>query len=95
MTQKGMLRAHVVISGFVQGVFFRSDTRDVARSLGLTGWVLNRYDGCVEALFEGPEHAVREMIVWCHKGPPAAHVEDVKVEEGRYTGEFDTFEITF
>jgi len=85
------VRAHVKISGWVQGVFFRSATRDKARSLGVTGWVRNLYDGTVEGLFEGNEGAVSRLIAWCHHGPPGARVQDVEVDWGDYSGKFDSF----
>ena len=62
-------RAHVRISGQVQGVFFRDSTRQKAEELGLAGWVKNLPDGRVEAVFEGPAEKVREMIRWCEEGP--------------------------
>jgi len=70
-------RAHVVVSGMVQGVFFRAETRDRARSLGLGGWVHNRSDGAVEAVFEGDDERVDSMVEWCGRGPAGARVEDV------------------
>lgn len=73
-------RAHVFVSGHVQGVYYRANTRDTAREKGIDGWVRNLPDGRVEAVFEGPEDAVEEMIQWCHTGSPAADVEDVTVE---------------
>ena len=73
-------RARVVIRGRVQGVFFRVETRERARSLGLAGWVRNNSDGTVEAVFEGDRDRVDSMIVWCRRGPVAADVEDVEVE---------------
>lgn len=85
-------RAHVFVSGTVQGVYYRASTRDAARDAGVDGWVKNRDDGRVEAIFEGPEDAVSEMIEWCQEGSPAADVEDVNVEYGGPEGE-DGFEI--
>jgi acylphosphatase len=70
-------RAHVVVSGMVQGVFFRAETRDRARSLGLGGWVHNRSDGSVEAVFEGDDERVDSMVEWCRRGPAGARVEQV------------------
>ena len=67
-------RVHVVIEGRVQGVFFRASTRDEARARGLGGWVRNLPDGRVEALFEGDQRVVENMLAWCHKGPPYAYV---------------------
>ncbi len=73
-------RARVVIRGRVQGVFFRVETRERARSLGLAGWVRNNPDGTVEAVFEGDRDRVDSMLLWCRRGPAAADVEDVEVE---------------
>ena len=75
-----MKRAQVVVRGSVQGVFFRAETRDRARSLGLAGWVRNAADGTVEAAFEGDDERVESMIEWCRRGPPGARVEDVEVD---------------
>ena len=88
-------RVHVVISGMVQGVFFRSYTEDKARSLGVTGWVMNRWDGRVEAVFEGEKSDVDEMVRWCRRGPSSARVEKVEVKEEKYTGEFDSFYVEY
>lgn len=74
-----MKRAHVRVHGSVQGVFFRVETRDRARSLGVSGWVRNLPDGAVEAVFEGDDPQVESMIDWCHRGPSGAHVRDVEV----------------
>jgi acylphosphatase len=93
--KKRNVRAHVTISGWVQGVLFRSSTREQARRLGVAGWVRNLYDGSVEGLFEGDEQAVSQLIRWCHHGPPGAQVQDVEVEWGEYSGKFDTFSITY
>ncbi|OYT40574.1 MAG: acylphosphatase [Candidatus Altiarchaeales archaeon ex4484_43] len=90
-----IVRAHVYISGRVQGVFFRSNTRNMAEKLGLTGWVRNLPDGRVEAVFEGEESSVKEVIDWCHRGPSYASVSDVEVKFRRATGEFDRFEIRY
>lgn len=73
-------RAHVYVSGTVQGVYFRASTRDQAREVGVDGWVRNLDDGRVEAVFEGGEEDVETMVEWCHQGSPAASVEDVAVE---------------
>ena len=77
------MRAHVVVRGHVQGVFFRSEASDRARSLGLAGWVRNEPDGSVEAVFEGPRERVESMVSWCERGPHGAHVTgtDVRWEE--------------
>ena len=72
-------RATVVVRGSVQGVFFRAETRDRARSLGLAGWVRNARDGTVEAAFEGEGERVESMVDWCRRGPAGAEVDDVEV----------------
>ncbi|MEX2690465.1 MAG: acylphosphatase [Candidatus Njordarchaeia archaeon] len=96
MAEEGnYVRAHVYISGLVQGVGFRYSTYIHAKRLGLTGWVKNRMDGRVEAVFEGLKPNVQAMIDWCRRGPPAAVVENVEVIWEPYKGEFDDFEITF
>ena len=73
--------AHVVVSGRVQGVYFRASTAQEARSLGIAGWVRNTGSD-VEAEFEGPRHLVEQMIAWCHSGPPRAMVDSVIVKWG-------------
>ena len=74
-------RAHVYVSGQVQGVSFRDATRQQAKELGLGGWVRNLQDGRVEAVFEGESETVRQMIEWCESGPSSADVDDVSVEQ--------------
>jgi acylphosphatase len=74
-----MKRAEVTVHGMVQGVFFRVETRDRARSLGLSGWVTNAQDGTVRAAFEGDDERVESMVEWCRRGPSGARVEDVDV----------------
>jgi len=81
------VRAHVFVSGRVQGVFYRANTRDAARERGLDGWVRNLDDGRVEAVFEGSREAVEELVEWCHTGSPSAVVEDVAVEYDDPDGE--------
>ena len=85
-------RAHVFVSGTVQGVYYRANTRDTAAELGIDGWVRNLSDGRVEAVFEGSGDAVGEMVEWCHTGSPAAEVDDVEVEYADPEGE-DGFRI--
>ncbi|MGQ9720296.1 MAG: acylphosphatase [Candidatus Jordarchaeum sp.] len=89
------VRAHVFVSGRVQGVFFRSDTKDEADKRGVNGWVRNLGDGRVEAVFEGDKNKVEEMIQWCKRGPPAAKVTGLNVSFGEYTGEFKNFSIRY
>ena len=80
------------VSGNVQGVFYRATTRDTARETGVDGWVRNLDDGRVEAVFEGPEDAVREMVNWCETGSPAADVDRVDVEYEEPEG-IDSFDV--
>ena len=81
------VRAHVFVSGTVQGVFYRASTRDAARERGVDGWVRNLDDGRVEAVFEGPRGDVEAMIEWCHTGSDAAVVEDVDADYGDPEGD--------
>jgi acylphosphatase len=88
-------RAHVIISGRVQGVFFRMETLKAAQLYGVTGWVRNKADGTVEALFEGDNKSVDSILKWCQKGSPPARVEKTTVNWEDHTGEFDGFNITY
>jgi acylphosphatase len=74
-------RRHVVIYGFVQGVGFRFGVERAANSRGVAGWVRNRADGAVEAVFEGPQEDVDALVEFCRHGPRGAEVERVEVEE--------------
>jgi len=89
------VRAHVYVSGLVQGVFFRWHTREEALRLGVKGWVRNLPDGRVEAVFEGEKEAVEQMLEFCRRGPPGAEVENVEVRWEKPTGEFSTFKIKY
>ena len=91
MSEKEKVRAHVYISGAVQGVFFRNNTKAKADELGVFGFINNLPDGRVEALFEGEEDKAKELVDWCRQGPEAAEVEDVNVTWEDYTGEFREF----
>jgi acylphosphatase len=90
-----IIRRRVVVSGLVQGVFFRAYTRDAARGLGVTGWVRNLPDGSVEAIVEGSPDRVQAMVAWLRRGSPMSRVENVKVHEEQPTGEFTDFGVTF
>jgi acylphosphatase len=87
------VRAHIFISGRVQGVFFRMETRDEARKRSVTGWVRNTSGGRVEAIFEGEREDVEKMIEFCKSGPPGARVTKIDVQWKEYTGEFKSFKI--
>jgi acylphosphatase len=80
-------RAEVTVHGMVQGVFFRVETRDRARSLGLSGWVANAPDGTVRAAFEGEDERVESMVDWCRRGPNGADVKGVDVSWTESEGE--------
>jgi acylphosphatase len=82
-----IVRRHVWVSGFVQGVWFRQSCRQEAVGRGVSGWVRNRPDGRVEAVFEGPEPAVAAMVAWCEEGPPRAHVDRVEVVDEDVAGD--------
>lgn len=82
---------HVIVSGQVQGVWFRASTKQKADELGLNGWVRNTPNGCVEAVFEGEEELVNRMIDWCRHGPPMAKVDNVMIKKQQPIGFNDFF----
>ncbi len=84
-------RVCISISGIVQGVFFRYSARIKAEELNLKGWVRNRQDGRVEAVFEGESGDIEKIIIWCRQGPSEARVKDITVDEQEYREEFDSF----
>ena len=88
-------RAHLMISGRVQGVFYRMETKSAADRIGVSGWVRNKRDGRVEAIVEGEKQKVDALIRWCKTGPPAARVHDVEVTWEPYQGKFASFEVTY
>lgn len=88
-------RAHVCISGYVQGVFFRYHTRELAQQLGLRGWVRNTPDDLVEAVFEGEKEAVERILKFCHRGPSGARVINVEIKWEQPRGEFSGFEVRY
>ena len=88
-----LARAHLVVSGRVQGVAFRACTADAARRLGVRGWVRNLPDGRVEAEAEGERAAVEALVAWRRRGPPAARVLAVDVVWAEATGAEATFEV--
>jgi len=85
------IRIHVLVSGKVQGVFFRSSTKDKAEEMGLSGWVRNLADGRVEAVFEGEKENVDKIVGWCRKGPEYARVTGIEIIVEEYQGEFKGF----
>ena len=88
-----LIRAAVHISGRVQGVWFRQSTKNTAEQYGITGWCRNNPDGSVEAVFEGEESSVKNILSWCETGPELARVDNLQIEWENATGEFSRFEI--
>lgn len=86
-------RAHLCIEGRVQGVFFRASAREEASRLGLKGWVRNCPDGSVEAVAEGEREKIAAFKAWCHRGPPGARVQSVRLEWEEYQGAFPDFRV--
>lgn len=87
------VRAHILVSGRVQGVFYRRNAQDKAREFGLTGQVHNLVDGGVEIVCEGDKEKIEQFIEWCKQGPLMAKVGSCEVEYEEYKGKFDDFEI--
>jgi acylphosphatase len=92
-SKKGSARVHIIVKGWVQGVFFRYETQKTATSLGLVGWVRNLRNGSVEVLAEGPKDKLEEMIAWCRHGPAMARVENAEVSWQSPTGEYYAFKV--
>jgi acylphosphatase len=90
-----LVRADIIVTGIVQGVYYRADTQRQAAALGLTGWVRNEMDGSVGISAEGEKEAIDTLIEWCHEGPPGARVERVEVKWYEPTGQFQQFSIEF
>lgn len=93
--KRAYLRAHVVVQGLVQGVWFRASTRDEAVRIGVGGWVRNLPDGSVEALFEGEAKKVEAIVGWCHRGPSGARVSRVDITWEPYKNEFASFDVRY
>ncbi len=89
------IRAHVLIEGRVQGVFYRAFTRDLAYSLGLKGWVKNLPNGKVEVVFEGKRDIIEKAIKECNLGPPGARVTNIKVEWEPFIGDQKEFTVRY
>lgn len=91
-----MIRVRLIISGQVQGVFFRARAQRKAQQLGdIYGWVANESDGTVTVVAEGPENKMNDLVDWCHSGPSTAQVKNVKVEHMPYQREFSDFSVRF
>lgn len=89
------VRTHVFVSGRVQGVFFRSETRRKARQLKVTGWVRNLRDGRVEAIFEGDQENVEALVRFCRTGSYGASVTRIDAANETYSGEFQDFRVVW
>lgn len=90
-----LVRAHIIVSGVVQGVYYRWFTQDKAKSFDLTGWVRNLADGRVELVCEGEKGLILDFIKELEIGPPSAYVASINVDWQNYTGEFKNFKIRF
>ena len=90
---KRKTKVHLLLSGQVQGVFFRASTKAKARNLKISGWVKNLPDGKVEIVAEGEKEKLEELINWARKGPITAKVEDIEIEWQEYIKKFDSFEV--
>ncbi len=91
--ENNKVRVHIVLIGRVQGVAFRYYALNIARRLGVKGWIKNLANGDVEVLIEGKKSAVKQMIDCCREGPSLAIVKNIKIDWQPYTGEFNEFQI--
>lgn len=89
------IRVHILVSGRVQGVYYRQFTLKTASELGVKGWVKNLMDGKVEAVFEGDSEAVYKLVNYCRKGPSFASVTHLELTEETYKNEFEKFRVTY
>ena len=93
MTGDEPARLHIIVTGRVQGVFFRRATADEASQLSISGWARNRHDGSVEILAEGKRHNLEILLAWAHRGPPHARVDAVEAQWEQYCAEFAQFRV--
>lgn len=89
------IRAHIIVRGKVQGVYFRQNAQRICKEYGVTGWVLNANDGSVEAILEGSKNSVEDAISWFKVGPSNAHVEKIELSYDKYSGEFQDFKVSY
>jgi acylphosphatase len=87
------IRKNILVTGLVQGVSYRKQTKRIAANLGIKGWMRNRANGSVEACFEGDEHAVDALISWCAFGPKRGRVDEVQITNCQYRTSFSDFKI--
>ncbi len=95
MDKSEILTKHVVITGRVQGVYFRAYTKDAAEQYKINGWVKNKSDGTVEAVIQGKKEDIEQMIQWFHTGSPASSVNNVIVKDKPGSPNFTEFEIKY
>ena len=88
-------RIRIIVTGKVQGVFFRQTLKAIARKNGVSGWVRNRKDGRVEAILEGDMSGVGRLVEWAHGGPANARVEDVEIRNEEYASKFAEFDVRY
>jgi acylphosphatase len=93
LTLTNYARVHILVSGKVQGVYYRQNTVQKAQELGIVGWVRNLSDGRVESVMEGLDVDIDKMLSWCKSGPKDAAVTDIKIMNEEYKKEFFTFDI--
>ena len=87
------ITVHLIISGKVQGVYFRKHTQDTSLENNVSGWVKNLLNGDVECVLEGLKSNVDKVIIWCHQGPSNSHVDNVEIKYEKFTGHFTDFQI--
>lgn len=87
------IRAHVIISGRVQGVYYRQSAFHKAVEFGLKGWVRNLSNGRVEAVFEGEEIIIEKMLEWCKEGPSMTRVTHLEIDKQTFLDSFNDFKI--
>ena len=88
-------RVHLLVSGKVQGVFFRQALKVVAKKNNVLGWVRNLKDGCVEAILEGDNNSINSVIEWTRIGPANSRVDDIEVSKEEFKNEFSTFDVLY
>jgi len=88
-------RIRIIVTGKVQGVFFRQSLKVKAKKNEIFGWVKNLKDGRVEAILEGDEEKISRIIEWAHGGPANARVEDVEIYNEKFIGEFSKFDVLY
>ncbi len=95
MKTTDVIQKHVVITGKVQGVFFRAYTKDAAEKYMITGWVRNKRDGTVEAVIKGERENIQQMMQWFHTGSPASSVKKIIMEDQKSLSDFTDFDIMY